>query len=107
MTIAYQKSAVLDEPFVVDQIFSGPKRIQATAVSLTASEIRLRGPMDLHNDDTRYVWLEFGLGADPRRIRALGEIVDMGPDSRTVRFKHIFPDHRQLLLDYLDRSTSN
>jgi hypothetical protein len=33
--------------------------------------------------------------------------VDMGPTSRTVRFKHIFPDHRKLLLDYLDRSTVN
>jgi len=106
MSIAYQET-VLDEPFVVDQIFSGPKRVQATAVALSADEIRLRGPMDMYNDENRYVWLEFGLGGDARRIRVLGEIVDMGPDSRTVRFKHIFPDHRQLLLDYLARSTEN
>ncbi len=106
MAIQYQET-VLNKPFVVDQIFSGPKRIQATAVAISADEIKLRGPMDLHNDETRYVWLEFGLGGDARRIRALGEIVDMGPNSRTVRFKHIFPDHRQLLLDYLDRSTAN
>ena len=106
MSIAYQESA-LQEPFVVDQIFSGPRRIQATAVALTADDITLRGPMDLHNDETRYVWLEFGLGGDPRRIRALGEIVDMGPNSRTVRFKHIFPDHKELLLDYLGRSSIN
>ena len=106
MTIAYHET-VLDPPFVVDQIFSGPKRIQATAVALSSSEIKLRGPMDLRNDESRYVWLEFGLGAQPRRIRALGEIVDMGPNSRTVRFKHIFPDHRQLLMDYLEKSTHN
>ena len=106
MTIAYQ-GIVLDKPFVVDQIFSGPKRIQATAVALSASEIKLRGPVDLYNDDTRFVWLEFGLGGDKRRIRALGEIVDMGPNTHTVRFKHIFPDHRQLLLDFLEKSTTN
>ena len=106
MSIAYQES-VLDEPFVVDQIFSGPKRIQATAVALTADEITLQGPMDTHNDETRYVWLEFGLGGDARRIRVLGEIVDLGPNSRTVRFEHIFPAHRQRLLDYLDRTTAN
>ncbi len=106
MTIAYQET-VLDQPFVVDQIFSGPKRIQATAVAISADAIKLRGPVDLHNDENRYVWLEFGLGDDPRRIRALGEIVDMGPNSRTVRFKHIFPDHRQVLLEYLERSGTN
>ncbi|MFH1531232.1 MAG: hypothetical protein ABIK09_10950 [Pseudomonadota bacterium] len=106
MTITYQET-IIEQPFLVDQIFSGPKRIQATAVAISANEIKLRGPMDLTSDDTRYVWLEFGLGGDPRRIRALGEIVDMGPNSRTVRFKHIFPDHRALLNDYLDRTSTN
>ena len=37
MSIAYQES-VLDEPFVVDQIFSGPKRIQATAVETATAD---------------------------------------------------------------------
>ncbi len=90
------------EPFVVDQIFSGPKRVQATGVALGEGGIVLRGPMDLHDiDGARFVWLEFGLGGGARRIRALAEIIDMGPSTRTLRFKHIFNDHRELLMDYL------
>ncbi|MBM4372707.1 MAG: hypothetical protein FJ098_13685 [Deltaproteobacteria bacterium] len=106
MTVAMQ-GAVLDKPFIVDQIFSGPRRIQATAVALSASEIELRGPLADSSDATRFVWLEFGLGPEARRIRALGEIVDMGPETRRIRFKHIFPDHRQLLMDYLESSRHN
>ena len=92
--------------FQVDQIFDGPRLVKAMAVRISENEITLMGPMDQTLEE-KFVWLEFGLGNDARRIKALGEIVHQGPATRTVRFKHIFPDHKQLLLDYLDRSTAN
>jgi hypothetical protein len=46
----------------------------------------------------RFTWLEFELPGDERRIKALGEVVDVqhGPDRDRVqvRFKHLFPRDR-------------
>ena len=53
----------------------------------------------------RHVWLEFCLPGETEGLplRPLGELIPRGARPCTVRFKHLFPDHRARLERFLQR----
>ena len=50
-------------------------------------------------DDVDFVWVEVQLPGGAK-IRPLGELVTVSNGAMTVRFKHLFPDHRASLMGY-------
>lgn len=104
MKAIHEELKKLDK-IIVTQRFSNKVKFTATAVELTEEGMTLEGPAYPADMDPRYVWLEFGLGSEEQKISALGEIVDSGPNTR-VRFKHIFPDYKRKLQDFLVKDDS-
>jgi hypothetical protein len=105
MKAIHEELRQLDK-IIVTQRFSNKVKFTATAVELSEEGMLLEGPAYPADIDPRFVWLEFGLGVDDKKISALGEIVDSGPKTR-VRFKHIFPDYKRELQDFLGADKIN
>lgn len=87
--------------FPVQQIVSDSVKADTRALSINLHGMEL-ATTDESLAGARYFWLDFALpDEDSSRIRALGELVGRDEGRQTVRFKHLFPDHRRTLASYV------
>jgi len=82
------------------------------AVELSAEGLSFETPRRTAPPPGRHAWLDFYLPRSEVRIKALVEVVHSGPkdddlDRVGVRFKHMFPDQRELLHGYLAATPVN
>jgi hypothetical protein len=97
-----QQARQADDSFVyiVKQSLDGKTQHQAVGNNLSMTSITLDTPAEALKD-SRYMWLEFGLPGSSDKIKALGEITDRSTFGVTVKFKHLFPDHKAKLAGHL------
>jgi hypothetical protein len=91
--------------FSVKEIFGPNHVVNAVGHQLTSEGMVLHGaavPPEQH----RFLWLEFQLPGQTSHVKALGEVVNREDEQVQVRFKHLFPDHRKQLSEFLLRRTS-
>lgn len=91
--------------FEVKETLGGNQVIMASGNSLGHDGMVLDTPAQLLSDN-RFLWLEFGLPATQERVKALAEVTERGPFHVKVRFKHLFPDQRKKLNDFLASQVS-
>jgi hypothetical protein len=104
MTVSFDTGRT--DSLKVEEILGGGRNVPAVARAISEDEIMLEGANPEMTPEQRYVWLRMKLGDTSTTISALGEIVDMGPDVRRIRFKHIFPDYKKMLHDYISKNAS-
>jgi hypothetical protein len=104
MTVTFDSSGT--ESLRVEEILGGGRNVPVIARAISEDEITLEGSNAEMTPEQRYVWLRLKLGDTSTTISALGEIVDMGPNARRVRFKHIFPDYKKMLHDFISKNAS-
>lgn len=95
----------IDDSFVVKEILGDDRHIHALGNGLSMNGITLDTPSNLLGSQ-KYLWLEFGLPDGGGRIKALAEITEKKKFSVKVRFKHMFPDQKKVLAEYLDARVS-
>lgn len=91
--------------FDVVEILGNQQAIKASGTTLTQEGLILNTPSEVLATN-RYLWLEFGLPDSKEKIKALAEIIERSPFQTKVRFKHIFPDQRKKLNEYLTANIS-
>lgn len=97
MTVVFDQNRA--EGLKVEESYRGG-HVMSVARALSEDEILLAANPETEAQHQRFVWLKMELGADST-ISALGEIVDQGPECKRIRFKHIFPDYKRMLQEYL------
>jgi len=100
-----QTNETMAVPMKVRQILSSSvsRDVMAQRLSLEGMEMGADVP---HLHGVRFVWLEFTLPGDPGgRIRALGEVPPESTGAQYIRFKHLFPDYRRRVAQFLGADT--
>jgi len=94
------------QPFVVKETIKPGIEFHSMARDLSIEGMVLDTPPDLL-ENSRYIWLEFGLDDGEDRVKALAEITEKDQLGVKVRFKHMFPDHKRKLAIFLDKEALN
>jgi hypothetical protein len=94
------------QPFVVKETIKPGIELHSMARDLSIEGMVLDTPPELL-ENSRYLWLEFGLQDKDDRVKALAEITEKDHFGVKVRFKHMFPDHKRKLAIFLDREALN
>ncbi len=94
------------QPFVVKETIKPGIELHSMARDLSLEGMVLDTPPELL-ENSRYLWLEFGLQDKDNRVKALAEITEKDTFGVKVRFKHMFPDHKRKLAIFLDREALN
>ena len=91
----------------VDQFLAPDERVLGRATNLSNGGMYLLALPSSNLKQRRYLWVHFWLPGYVMKLRALAEVIRHTSLSKVegtaLRFKFMFPDHREILEDYLDR----